>query len=200
MIVGITGTIASGKSTVSEYFLQRGYRVLDADKVTKELQESQEVLHELELSFGPRVLQNDGQLNRQVLRQIVFQDKSLLTTLNAIMHPKVRKVFEEARSSHQKQEILFFDIPLLFEAKFDDLCDSILLVCAKKDIQIQRIIQRDHSSLEIAEQIIASQASETEKRKRANYIVENNGSLEELYCNLKGLEARIHEDCSSSRE
>lgn len=200
MIVGITGSIASGKSTVSKYFLQKGYQVLDADKITKELQESKKILLELERCFGSDILGGKSQLNRQVLRQKVFDSKHLLQQLNAIMHPRVREIFEKARQEHLPKEIIFFDIPLLFEAKFDNLCDKILLVCAKKEIQIQRIILRDRNSQKLAEQIIKSQAPEEEKRKLADYIIENNASLEELYKELQRLEERIHEDCSSSRK
>lgn len=200
MIVGITGTIASGKSTVSEYFFRRGYLVLDADKITKELQRSQDVLLELELCFGSDILGEQAQLNRKILREKVFRDEHLLQKLNAIMHPRVRESFEKVREDHFPEEIVFFDIPLLFEAKFDDLCDKILLVCAKREIQIQRIVLRDKSNRGLAEQIIKSQTPEEEKRKRADYIIENNVSLEELYKKLERLEERIHEDCSSGRE
>lgn len=200
MIIGITGTIASGKSTVSDYFIKQGYVVIDADKITKELQEQKEVLKEFLEIFGESVLLENRSLNRQKLREIVFQDKTALQKINRIMHPKVREKFEDVRSRTLKEEIVFFDIPLLFEAHFEDLCEKIILVCAEREVQIRRVIQRDNSSRELAEKIINSQAKEEEKRKKSDYIIENNDSIEELYQKLKKWEETFNENCRSSRK
>lgn len=200
MIIGITGTIASGKSTVSDYFIKQGYVVIDADKITKELQEQKEVLKEFLEIFGESVLLENRSLNRQKLREIVFQDKTALQKINRIMHPKVREKFEDVRSRTLKEEIIFFDIPLLFEAHFEDLCEKIILVCAEREVQIRRVIQRDNSSRELAEKIINSQAKEEEKRKKSDYIIENNGTVEELYQKLKKWEETFNENCRSSRK
>ncbi|AVQ16883.1 dephospho-CoA kinase [Fusobacterium gonidiaformans 3-1-5R] len=200
MIIGITGTIASGKSTVSDYFIKQGYVVIDADKITKELQEQKEVLKEFLEIFGESVLLENRSLNRQKLREIVFQDKTALQKINRIMHPKVREKFEDVRSRTLKEEIVFFDIPLLFEAHFEDLCEKIILVCAEREVQIRRVIQRDNSSRELAEKIINSQAKEEEKRKKSDYIIENNGTVEELYQKLKKWEETFNENCRSSRK
>lgn len=200
MIIGITGTIASGKSTVSDYFIKQGYVVIDADKITKELQEQKEVLKEFLEIFGESVLLESRSLNRQKLREIVFQDKTALQKINRIMHPKVRKKFEDVKSRTLKEEIVFFDIPLLFEAHFEDLCEKIILVCAEREVQIRRVIQRDNSSRELAEKIINSQAKEEEKRKKSDYIIENNDSIEELYQKLKKWEETFNENCRSSRK
>ena len=200
MIIGITGTIASGKSTVSDYFIKHGYVVIDADKITKELQEQKEVLKEFLEIFGESVLLENRSLNRQKLREIVFQDKTALQKINRIMHPKVREKFEDVRSRTLKEEIVFFDIPLLFEAHFEDLCEKIILVCAEREVQIRRVIQRDNSSRELAEKIINSQAKEEEKRKKSDYIIENNGTVEELYQKLKKWEETFNENCRSSRK
>ena len=99
-----------------------------------------------------------------------------------------------------KEEIVFFDIPLLFEAHFEDLCEKIILVCAEREVQIRRVIQRDNSSRELAEKIINSQAKEEEKRKKSDYIIENNDSIEELYQKLKKWEETFNENCRSSRK
>ena len=200
MIIGITGTIASGKSTVSDYFIKQGYVVIDADKITKELQEQKEVLKEFLEIFGESVLLENRSLNRQKLREIVFQDKTALQKINRIMHPKVREKFEDVRSRTLKEEIVFFDIPLLFEAHFEDLCEKIILVCAEREVQIRRVIQRDNSSRELAEKIINSQAKEEEKRKKSDYIIENNGTVVELYQKLKKWEETFNENCRSSRK
>lgn len=200
MIIGITGTIASGKSTLSDYFIKQGYVVIDADKITKELQEQKEVLKEFLEIFGESVLLENRSLNRQKLREIVFQDKTALQKINRIMHPKVREKFEDVRSRTLKEEIVFFDIPLLFEAHFEDLCEKIILVCAEREVQIRRVIQRDNSSRELAEKIINSQAKEEEKRKKSDYIIENNGTVEELYQKLKKWEETFNENCRSSRK
>ncbi|KID48688.1 hypothetical protein C095_08090 [Fusobacterium necrophorum subsp. funduliforme B35] len=94
----------------------------------------------------------------------------------------------------------FFDIPLLFEAHFENLCEKILLVYADREVQITRIMQRDGSSRELAEKIIASQAKEEEKKKKSHYIIENNGSIEDLYQKLSKWEEMFNENCRSGRK
>ena len=164
------------------------------------MQEQKEVLKEFLEIFGESVLLENRSLNRQKLREIVFQDKTALQKINRIMHPKVREKFEDVRSRTLKEEIVFFDIPLLFEAHFEDLCEKIILVCAEREVQIRRVIQRDNSSRELAEKIINSQAKEEEKRKKSDYIIENNGTVEELYQKLKKWEETFNENCRSSRK
>lgn len=197
MIIGITGTIASGKSTVSDYFIQRGYEVVDADKITKELQQKEDILEEFREIFGEEILLENKTLNRTKLREIVFQNTKALEKINQIMHPKVREEFEKRKREAAQEKIIFFDIPLLFEAHFENLCEKILLVCADKEVQITRIMQRDGSSYELAENIIASQEKEEEKKKKSHYIIENNGSMEELYQKLSKWEEMFNENCRS---
>ncbi len=200
MIIGITGTIASGKSTVSDYFIKQGYEVIDADKITKELQQKKEVLEEFREVFGEEVLLENKTLNRPRLREMVFQNAEALEKINQIMHPKVREEFEKRKREHAQEKIIFFDIPLLFEAHFENLCEKILLVYADREVQITRIMQRDGSSRELAENIIASQAKEEEKKKKSHYIIENNGSIEDLYQKLSKWEEMFNENCRSGRE
>ncbi|HEY4533431.1 MAG TPA: dephospho-CoA kinase [Fusobacterium sp.] len=197
MIIGITGTIASGKSTVSDYFIQRGYEVVDADKITKELQQKEDILEEFREIFGEEILLENKTLNRTKLREIVFQNTKALEKINQIMHPKVREEFEKRKREAAQEKIIFFDIPLLFEAHFENLCEKILLVCADKEVQITRIMQRDGSSYELAKNIIASQEKEEEKKKKSHYIIENNGSMEELYQKLSKWEEMFNENCRS---
>ncbi|MDK4522922.1 dephospho-CoA kinase [Fusobacterium necrophorum] len=200
MIIGITGTIASGKSTVSDYFIKQGYEVIDADKITKELQQKKEVLEEFREIFGEEVLSENKTLNRTRLREMVFQNAEALEKINQIMHPKVREEFEKRKREHAQEKIIFFDIPLLFEAHFENLCEKILLVYADREVQITRIMQRDGSSRELAEKIIASQAKEEEKKKKSHYIIENNGSIEDLYQKLSKWEEMFNENCRSGRK
>lgn len=200
MIIGITGSIASGKSTVSRYFQEKGYGVLDADVVAKTILEQREVQEELSSHFGAKILDEKGSLDRRRLREIVFQEEEERQYLNKVLHPRVRKVFEKQREQVRDEEIYFFDIPLLLEAKFEDLCDKILLVSAQENLQVERIMKRDGSTEELARAILSSQMPDREKRAKADYILENNQSLEKLYEKIKEVEGRIHEDCSTSRE
>ena len=112
-------------------------------------------------------------------------------------NPKVREEFEKRKREHAQEKIIFFDIPLLFEAHFENLCEKILLVYADREVQITRIMQRDGSSRELAEKIIDSQAKEEEKKKKSHYIIENNGSIEDLYQKLSKWEEMFNENCRS---
>lgn len=189
MIIGLTGGIASGKSTVSNYLKTKGFSIYDADKIAKKLLDEKENINEITKIFGKKILNENLKIDRAKLKEIVFKNSNLLKKLNKILHPKVFSFYEEIRKNFitnqlntQKlsNEVIFFDVPLLFEAGFDILCDKIWLVITDRNIQIKRIIERDKISEELAEKIISSQMSDEEKRKKANFVIENNGTLEEL--------------------
>jgi len=140
MIIGLTGGIASGKSTVSKYLAEKGFKVYDADRIAK--------------------------------------DK--LKKLNAIIHPKVIDFYRELKEKNTDETIIF-DVPLLFESGIDKFCDKILVVISDYDVQLNRIVERDNIDKELASKIIKSQISNEERIKKADIVIENNTSLEELY-------------------
>ena len=166
MIIGLTGGIASGKSAVSKYLAEKGFKVYDADKIAKDISEKKLVQEEIILNFGDKILTEDGKVDRK--------------KLNAIIHPKVIDFYRELKEKNTDETIIF-DVPLLFESGIDKFCDKILVVISDYDVQLNRIIERDNIDKELASKIIKSQISNGERIKKADIVIENNTSLEELY-------------------
>lgn len=180
MIIGLTGGIASGKSTVSNFFKELGVKVIDADIVAREIIERKATIDEICNIFGRDILDENGRIVREKLRERVFQDKRLVQKLNSIIHPQVIEYFKERKDENREDELLIFDVPLLYEAKMDTLCDKVIVVGVDRKKQIERVIQRDGSSEEVARNIIANQMSLDDKIKRADIVIMNDGTLEEL--------------------
>ena len=180
MIVGLTGGIASGKSTVSKYLAEKGFKVYDADKIAKDISGKKSVQEEIILTFGNEILDENGNVDRKKLKEIVFGDKEKLKQLNAIIHPKVIDFYKELKEKNT-DKIIIFDVPLLFESGIDKFCDKILVVISDYEIQLDRIVERDKIDRELAEKIIKSQLSNEERIKKADVVIENNSSLEDLF-------------------
>lgn len=180
MIIGLTGGIASGKSTVSNFFKELGVKVIDADIVAREISERKATIDEICNIFGRDILDENERIVREKLRERVFQDKRLVQKLNSIIHPQVIEYFKERKDENREDELLIFDVPLLYEAKMDTLCDKVIVVGVDRKKQIERVIQRDGSSEEVARNIIANQMSLDDKIKRADIVIMNDGTLEEL--------------------
>ncbi len=189
MILGLTGGIASGKSTVSKKLKELGSYIIDADKISKEVSNSLEVLKKLEQNFGSEVV-NGGYLDRPKLREIIFESKQKRELLNNIMHPIIVKNIAEEIERNRGKEMIILDIPLLYETELEYLCDKVLVVCAEEEIQIERIKARDGIGWELAKKIIDAQMPLLEKINKADIYIENNGNLEEL---LKKIE-RIYNE------
>lgn len=180
MIVGLTGGIASGKSTVSNIFRELGVEIVDADRVAKDISEKKESVERIANIFGRDILDSEGKIVREKLREKAFKNRELLQELNKIIHPQVIEYFEKKRVETDREEIKIFDIPLLFETKMEYLCDKIVVVGLDTQKQIERVMSRDGSSEELAKKIIANQMSLEEKIKRADIVIMNDGTLEEL--------------------
>ena len=187
MIVGLTGGIGTGKSTVSRKLRERGYPVIDLDVISREVIEYPEVIDELVRNFGIEILENQNNISgkksisRNKLRQTVFKEEKKVSVLNSIMHPPIvkemRRQIEELRKSYKT---VFVEVQLLFEAKLEKEFDIIVLVYADKKTQLERVLKRDGRSKGEVRQIINAQMDMTEKRKLSNYIIENNGNSEML--------------------
>lgn len=180
LIIGLTGGIASGKSTVTKMFREKGLKVLDADEVAKDISREKKVVDEIALQFGRDILQEDGSLDRKQLKETVFKNEKKLKILNNIIHPKVIEKFQKEAESTKWNEIKIFDVPLLFEAKMENLCDIIIVVYLNEKKQLERVMQRDNISCELAEKIISSQMPLSEKADRADLIIDNSKDLENL--------------------
>ena len=187
MIVGLTGGIGTGKSTVSRKLREIGYPVIDLDVISREVIEYPEVIDELVRNFGNEILENQNNtsgkksISRNKLRQTVFKEEKKVSVLNSIMHPPIvkemRRQIEELRKSYKT---VFVEVQLLFEAKLEKEFDIIVLVYADKKTQLERVLKRDGRSEGEVQQIINAQMDMTEKRRLSNYIIENNGDSEML--------------------
>lgn len=192
MIIGLTGGIASGKSTVSKVLSTLGAKIIDADLKAKEISEKDETIKEIEKTFGKDIIGELGKIDREKLKNIVFSDKEKLKKLNNIIHPKVISEFKKIKENANKNDIIIFDVPLLFESKMDKMCDKVILIIADEPTQIKRMIERDGITEVLAKKIIDSQMGLDEKIKKSDILIENNGGLlelnekiKEIYKNLK---------------
>ena len=179
MILGLTGGIASGKSTVSKKLRALGAFVIDADEISREVSNYSEVLDEIGKIFGKEIIV-DKTLNRKELRNLIFRDEKKRELLNNIMHPIIVKKMEDMIGVNKDKGMIVLDIPLLYETKLEYLCDKILVVWIDEEVQVERIKKRDGSTAQLAKKILNSQMSLLEKLKRANYDIDNNSDLEEL--------------------
>ncbi len=176
--IGITGSIATGKSTVTNYILKKGYLVLDSDKIVRELlTRDTTCINEIAKIF-PVVNQNV--IDRKRLGQIIFHDQQAKENLEQIIHPRVIEELEKStKICHD--DIIFYDIPLLYESKLEYLCDIIVVVYVDEKTQLQRLVQRDNIEEVFARTIIANQMNIEEKKKRADFVLHNTTSQEDLY-------------------
>jgi dephospho-CoA kinase len=181
MVIGLTGGIGTGKSTVARRLIEKGYPVIDTDIISKEIIEKEEIIIKINEELGD-VLDYNGKINRKKLGQIVFKDKKKLNVLNSIMHPiilnEMRKQINEKNKLHN---IIIVDVPLLFEINIEKEFDLILLVYSTKEIQLKRIMERDNRTKEEALNIINSQMDLELKKKKSDYILKNNNTLKDLY-------------------
>lgn len=186
-VVGLTGGIGSGKTAASDFFSGQNIDIVDADIVARDVVAiGTPCLAEIITHFGENILLKDGSLNRQKLREIVFNDDEEKAWLNALLHPAIReKMLSDLAASNSVYVV--FSVPLLFENDLDTLCNCSLLIDVSEQTQIQRTTARDDSSEALVKQIMASQMPREEKRIRANYIVNNEGTLDQLHQQLTKL-------------
>lgn len=180
MILGLTGGIASGKSTASRILREMGYEVYDADIMAHEALKKSLCKKAIENEFGKIVLDRDGEVNRALLREIVFRDREKLKKLNSIIHPVVIHEFQVIKRNTPPEKTIIFDIPLLFEANLQYLCDKIILIFTDRETQIKRIRERDRNSRELAEKMIDSQESLESKMKKSDYCIDNSKEISDL--------------------
>lgn len=201
MIIGLTGSIASGKSTVSRMLSELGYPIVDADQVARQVVEpGSKTLEEVVSVFSDEVLHENGTLNRPKLGELIFNDPISRKKLNDIMHPAIRKEMLRQRDAFVEQghEIVIMDIPLLFESKLLHFVDKILVVSVTEKNQLQRLMQRNNLSEKEARARISSQLPMSLKEEGADAVIYNNGTLEETSRQLHHILAQWHADNGKS--
>ena len=188
-IIGITGGIASGKSTVTNFLRQKGFEVVDADALVHQLQKPDGRLYQILVEhFGEKVLLEDGKLNRPLLASLIFSNSEEREWSKETQGKIIREELGSLRDKLAKTEDVFFmDIPLLFEQDYASWFDETWLVYVSRDTHLDRLMNRDQLSKESAETRLASQWPLEEKKKFATYILDNNGSREQLLSQVASL-------------
>ena len=183
-ILGLTGGIATGKSTVSRYFFEKGYAVVDADVVARRVVEpGTEGLANIVAQFGTEIIQTDGTLNREKLGAMIFADAEKRETLNNLLSAQIRRAImaDTATLVNANQPLIVLDIPLLYEAGYETHCDAVMVVYTTEEVQRKRLMGRNNLSEEEALNHIASQEPIEAKKNRADIVIDNNGTLNDTY-------------------
>ncbi|HDA7224766.1 TPA: dephospho-CoA kinase [Staphylococcus aureus] len=188
-VIGLTGGIASGKSTVSELLSVFGFKVVDADKAAREaVKKGSKGLAQVREVFGDEAIDENGEMNRRYMGDLVFNHPEKRLELNAIIHPIVRDIMEEEKQEYLKQGYnVIMDIPLLFENELENTVDEVWVVYTSESIQMDRLMQRNNLSLEDAKARVYSQISIDKKSRMADHVINNLGDKLELKQNLERL-------------
>lgn len=188
-VIGLTGGIATGKSTVSELLTAFGFKVVDADiAARKAVAKGTKGLEQVRAAFGDSAITEEGEMDRKYVGEIVFNHPEKRLELNDIVHPIVREIMEEEKQSYLNQGYdVIMDIPLLFENELQNTVDEVWLVYTSESIQIERLMERNQLSLEDAKARVYSQISIDKKSRMADHVIDNLGDKLELKQNLEQL-------------
>lgn len=191
-VVGLTGGIGSGKSTIADYFAELNVPMIDADVVARQVVEKgSPLLAQIHARFGDSVLTEEGELNRSALRQRVFADEAEKNWLNALVHPAIRT--EMLRQLDQTEaDYVLWVVPLLIENGLTEFCDRVLVVDVPPEIQLKRASARDNSQIETIKNIIKAQVSREERLTHADEVIDNSPPLAENAENLKQQVQQLH--------
>lgn len=191
-VVGLTGGIGSGKSTIADYFAELNVPMIDADVVARQVVEKgSPLLAQIHARFGDSVLTEEGELNRSALRQRVFADEAEKNWLNALVHPAIRT--EMLRQLDQTEaDYVLWVVPLLIENGLTEFCDHVLVVDVPPEIQLKRASSRDNSQIETIKNIIKAQVSREERLTHADEVIDNSPPLAENAENLKQQVQQLH--------
>ena len=196
VVIGLTGGIGTGKSTVSQILKEKNFPVIDLDIISHEVIKFPKVVEKIVENFGKEVLEynNTGNwiVSREKLGRVIFGNREKRLILNSVMHPEILRIMREKILECKKEnKIIFVEIQLLFEVQWEKEFDYILLVSAEKETQIKRILSRDNRSKEEALSIINSQMSLDEKKKRSDYVIENDGNIQDLERKIDGFLKKV---------
>lgn len=183
ILIGLTGGIASGKSTVSSMLAAKGLPIVDADKVARQVVEpGTKGLRDIANQFGPQMIDQNGQLDRHHLAEVVFDDPAKRRVLNQILQPTIKDEIHRQVESYRSdgQRIIVLDIPLLFETGYAADCDRIVVVNVKEDVQLKRLMARNGYNQTEALERIRAQMPLKAKAARADVVIDNNGNRQDL--------------------
>ncbi len=196
MIVGLTGQTGAGKTTVCRVFRENGFAIINADKVARGVtSKGSPCLAELCEFFSTDILNEDRTLNRHKLGDIVFSDKKKLEILNSITYPYITSEILSAikNLSVEGHKLILLDAPTLFESRADDFCELIISVISRKELRLKRIMERDNLSMESARNRMDSQLEEEFFRNNSDFIIKNNGDMENLFDVSKEVSDKIRD-------
>ncbi|NIK24299.1 dephospho-CoA kinase [Paenibacillus lupini] len=183
MKIGLTGGIATGKSTVAAMLVERGALLVDADQVAREVvMPGEPALEAVASTFGQAVIHTDGTLNRKALGEIVFNNRDQLMQLESILHPAIRNRMQQRIRQYEEQDpkqLVVADIPLLYETGQEELYEGIMVVYVPQQLQLTRLMERNGLVQEEALRRIGLQMNIEQKRSRADWVIDNSSSLEE---------------------
>lgn len=188
-VIGLTGGIATGKSTVSKLLSEYGFKIVDADIASrKAVEKGSTALERIKETFGDEAITSDGEMNRQYIGELVFNHPEKRLELNEIIHPIVRTIMEQEKEQYVQQGYdVIMDIPLLFENDLQDTVDEVWVVYTSESIQIERLMERNDLSQEDAKARVYSQISIDKKSRMADHVIDNLGDKLELKQNLQQL-------------
>lgn len=199
-IVGLTGGIASGKSTVARLFEERGAELVDADRISRELVEKgTPALAAIVARFGSDILDHQGSLDRGKLRGVVFRDPGERRWLESLLHPRVREEIDR-RIAAARAPYVILDVPLLLESNHYAFVDRILVVDLPETLQLERALRRDDRPREEIERIIAAQTSREERLRRADDVIDNSGLKEDLVREVERLDEFYRQQAQSRHQ
>ncbi|XJS11321.1 dephospho-CoA kinase [Aerococcaceae bacterium WGS1372] len=183
-IIAITGSIATGKSLVSNYLIKKGYPLVDTDKLSRlVVQPDSEGLNQLVSAFGSKILQEDGNLDRKAFAKIIFNDEKSRALADSILHPLISDLARTRLNQYEREgnQIAFVDIPLYYEGQADIVVDSVWLVYTNEELQKERLMSRNNIDAKEAQNLINNQLSIEEKARLADLIIDNTSSKQATY-------------------
>lgn len=192
-IVGLTGGIGSGKSTIANLFIELGVKIIDADIIAREVvAKGTPFFAEIVNHFGEQILTEQKELDRAKLRQIVFNDPHQKTWLNQLLHPAIRQEMLNQLAQNQDDYVIWV-VPLLIENNLTEFCDRILVIDVLPEIQLSRALARDNSNEETIKNIMAAQVNQEQRLSYADDIIENNLPLDQNFAKLKQQVLELHQ-------
>ena len=192
-VIGITGGISSGKSFVSSVVKKAGYPVIDADLISKELsQKGGSIYNAIIRAFGESYLDENKEIDRQKLGSLIFNDNQAKGLLNSISHPLIIEEMER-QIAYSKSDLVFVDVPLLYESGLENMFDKIVCVYLPRKIQIERLMARDNISYEYAVKKVESQLSLEKKKRMADFVINSSNSFDYVESNVLELIKKLKE-------